>query len=52
MGWGGEVGGRRVGILSRCGHVQTVCGLGRQSQGHRAGNVVVVGGGGAGLPPE
>lgn len=34
----GERGGA-AGILSGCGHVQTVCGLGRQSQGHSAGNV-------------
>lgn len=33
-------GGRgAVGILSGCGHVRTVCGLGRQSQGHSVGNV-------------
>lgn len=28
-----------VGILSGCGHVRTVCGLGRQSQGRSIGNV-------------
>lgn len=35
----GDGGRGAVGILSGCGHVQTVCGLGRQSQGHSVGNV-------------
>lgn len=28
-----------VGILSRCGHVWTVCRSGKQSQGHHTGNI-------------